>query len=260
MIHSTAVVDSKAQLGSDVSIGPFCHVGPNVILEDRVELVSHVSLADHVHVGEGTKIFPFAALGHEPQHRSFKGEPSWVKVGSNCLIREYVTIHPGTEKGGMKTVIGDHCMIMVSAHVAHDCLVGNSVIITNGAALGGHVQVGDFAVIGGMVGIHQFVRIGKGAIVGGMSGVESDVIPYGSVMGNRARLFGLNLVGLKRQGFSRDVIHDMRNAYRLLFANEGTLAERMIDVAQMFKDNPPVMEIIQFMQDDTNRSLCLPER
>jgi UDP-N-acetylglucosamine acyltransferase len=260
MIHATAIVDPQAKLGNGVIIGPFCHVGPHVTLEDNVHLVSHVSLANHVHVGEGTKIFPFSAIGQDPQHRSFHGEPSWVKIGPRCLIREHVTIHPGTEKGGMETVIGHDCMIMVAAHVAHDCTVGNHVLLTNNATLGGHVHVGDYANVGGMVGVHQFVRIGQGAIIGGMSGIENDVIPYGSVIGNRARLCGLNLVGLKRRGLPRETIHDMRSAYRLLFANEGTQAERVQDVAEMFAHNAYVMEIIQFMQADTNRALCLPER
>lgn len=258
MIHPTALIDPKAVLGKNVTVGPFCHVGPHVILEDDVELVSHVSLAQRVHVGQGTKIFPFSAIGHLPQHRSYKGEPSWVKIGARCLIREHVTIHPGTEKGGMETLIGNDCMIMVAAHVAHDCIVGNGVLLTNNATLGGHVQVGDFANIGGMVGVHQFVRIGHGAIIGGMSGIENDVIPYGSVMGNRARLCGLNLVGLKRRGLDRETIHELRGAYRLLFANEGTLAERIQDVSELFGSNPYVMEIITFMKADSSRALCLP--
>lgn len=260
MIHPTALVDSKAQIGKGVQIGPFCHVGPHVVLEDNVELVSHVSLTNHVHVGEGTKIFPFSSIGQAPQHLSFKGEPSEVIIGARCLIREHVTIHPGTERGHMKTVIGEGSMIMVGAHVAHDCTLGKNVILTNNATLGGHVTVGDYANIGGMVGIHQFVRIGEGCIIGGMSGVDNDVIPYGSVIGNRARLCGLNLVGLKRRGLSRDDIHDMRNAYRLLFANEGTQVERIQDVAEMFPKNQYVMDIINFMQADTTRSLCLPEK
>lgn len=258
MIHPTAVIESGAQIGKNVAVGPFCYVGPHVTLEDDVQLVSHVSLANHVHVGKGTKIFPFSAIGQDPQHRSYKGEPSWVKIGERCLIREHVTIHPGTKQGTMETVIGNDCMIMVSAHVAHDCVIGNSVLLTNNATLGGHVLVGDFANIGGMVGVHQFVRIGHGAIIGGMSGVENDVIPYGSVMGNRARLCGLNLVGLKRRGLDREVIHELRGAYRLLFANEGTLSERIQDVRELFGSNPFVLEIIEFMQKDTPRSLCLP--
>lgn len=258
MIHPTALIDAKATLGQNVTVGPFCHVGPHVTLEDNVTLVSHVSLANHVSVGQGTKIFPFSAIGQAPQHRSYKGEPSWVKIGERCLIREHVTIHPGTEKGEMETVIGNDCMIMVAAHVAHDCVIGNGVLLTNNVTLGGHVRVGDFANIGGMVGVHQFVRIGHGAIVGGMSGVENDVIPYGSVIGNRARLCGLNLVGLKRRGLDRQTIHDLRGAYRLLFANEGTLAERIQDVSELFGSNPYVMEIIEFMQTDASRALCLP--
>lgn len=257
-IHPTAVVADGAKLGADVSIGPFCCVGPDVELGDGVQLVSHVVVDGRTRVGAGSRIFPFASIGHIPQDLKYRGEPSELVVGKNTVIREHVTMNPGTEGGGMITRVGDHGLFMVGAHVAHDCVVGDHVILANNATLAGHVQVGDWAILGGLSAVHQFARIGKHAMVGGMSGVENDVIPYGSVTGNRARLSGLNIIGLKRRGFSRDVIHALRNAYRLLFAQEGTMAERIEDVAQMFHDNEPVMEIVDFIRADSSRAICHP--
>lgn len=257
-IHPTAIVDPKAQLAETVAIGPFCVVGANVVLGDQVELLSHVVIEGRTTIGEGTRIFPFASIGHQPQDLKYHGEPSSLVIGANNQIREYVTIQPGTEGGGMLTKVGDNCLFMASAHVAHDCIVGNNVIMANNATLAGHVTVGDFAFCGGLSAVHQFVRIGRHAMIGGMSGVEADVIPFGMVIGNRAHLNGLNIVGLKRRGFSRDDIHTLRNAYRLMFAPEGTLQERLADVEEQFKENPVVMEIIAFIRDESSRSLCTP--
>lgn len=257
-IHPTAVVADGARLAADVSVGPFCCVGANVELGEGVRLVSHVVVDGRTRVGAGTQIFPFASIGHIPQDLKYKGEPSELVIGSHNVIREHVTMNPGTEGGGMLTQVGDHCLFMVGAHVAHDCRIGDHVILANNATLAGHVQVGDWVILGGLSAVHQFARIGKHAMVGGMSGVENDVIPYGSVTGNRARLAGLNIIGLKRRGFSRDIIHALRNAYRLLFAQEGTMAERIEDVAQMFHDNEPVMEIVDFIRADSSRAICHP--
>ena len=257
-IHPTAVISDGARLGAEVSIGPFCCVGPDVELGDGVQLVSHVVVDGRTRVGAGTRIFPFASIGHIPQDLKYRGEPSELVIGQNNVIREHVTMNPGTEGGGMITRVGDYGLFMVGAHVAHDCVVGDHVILANNATLAGHVQIGDWAILGGLSAVHQFARIGKHAMVGGMSGVENDVIPYGSVTGNRARLSGLNIIGLKRRGFSRDIIHALRNAYRLLFAQEGTMAERIEDVAQMFHDNEPVMEIVDFIRADSSRAICHP--
>lgn len=261
-IHPTAIVEEGAKIGSGVHIGPYAYIGPHVVLEKMVQVYAHAVVSGRTTVGEGTKIYSFAAIGYEPQFVGYDHEPSKIVIGKNNLIREHVTIHPGTKKGGMVTSIGDGCMIMVACHIAHDCQVGNNVIMANNATLGGHVTIGDFSIIGGLSGIHQNVRLGQGCIIGGLSGVEGDVIPYGSVMGNRARLCGLNLVGLKRRGVSRQDIHGIRTAYRLLFANEGTLAERMEDVVELFKKDPYVMQIIKFLQENSSsnlRPLCLPE-
>ncbi len=257
-IHPTAVVDKDANIAGSVKIGPYCVVGPHVTLDADVELLSHCVIDGRTRIGEGTRIYPFASIGHSPQDLKYAGEPSRLEIGKGNVIREHVTMNPGTEGGGMLTTVGDHCLFMVGAHVAHDCHIENNVILVNNATLGGHVRVGEWAIIGGLSAVHQFVRIGKHAMIGGMSGIENDVIPYGSVIGNRARLSGLNIVGLKRRSFSRDVIHDMRKAYRLIFAAEGTMSERLADVAEDFRDNEPVMEIVEFIQADSSRAICQP--
>lgn len=257
-IHPTAIIENGATIGENVSIGPYCVIGPQVTIGDSCELKSHVVVAGRTTIGSGNRIFPFASIGHAPQDLKYHGEESEVIIGDNNQIREQVTINPGTEGGGMVTRVGSNCLMMVGAHVAHDCQISDRAILVNNATLAGHVTVGEFAIIGGLSAVHQFVRIGKHAMIGGCSGVENDIIPYGSVMGNRAHLAGLNLVGLKRRGFSRDVIHDIRNAYRLLFAPEGTLQERLEDVAELFQSNEPVMDIVNFIRSDSSRAVCQP--
>ncbi len=257
-VHPSAIVEPGAELGAGVQIGPYCHVGPHAVLQDGVRLISHVVVAGRTRIGTGTTIYPFASVGHPPQALKYAGEPSELHIGARCTIREHVTLNPGTAFGRMLTSVGDDCLFMVGVHIAHDCIVGNNVTMANNATLGGHVEVGDYAIFGGLAAVHQFVRIGRYAMIGGMSGVENDVIPYGSVMGDRARLSGLNIVGLKRRGFSREVIHSLRNAYRLLFAQEGTMSERLDDVAELFVDNGPVMDIISFIRADSSRAICQP--
>lgn len=258
-IHPTAIVERGAELGDGVVIGPYSIVGPDVRLGAGVVLMSHVVVAGRTQIGEGCRLYPFASIGQPPQDLKYAGEPSELIVGANNVIREYVTMNPGTKGGGMVTRVGSNCLFMVGAHVAHDCQIADNVIMANNATLGGHVSVGDHAILGGLCAIHQFVRIGRHAMIGGMSGVEHDVIPYASVMGDRARLSGLNIVGLKRRKFSRDQIHNLRTAYRLLFAEEGTMAERLLDVTAMYKDEPAVMEIVEFINVDSNRSICQPK-
>ena len=257
-IHPLSVVDPAAQLGANVVIGPFCTVGPHAVLGDGVELISHAAVAGRTTIGARSKVFPFASIGHQPQDLKFHGEPSTLEIGADCLIREGVTMNPGTEGGGMVTKVGDRCTFLANAHVAHDCIVGNDVIFSNNVMLAGHCSVGDFAIIGGGAAVHQFCRIGSHAFIGGMSAVENDVIPYGIAIGNRAHLAGLNIVGLKRRGFDRDVIHAIRRAYRLLFADEGTLQERMDDVENEFSAHATVHEIIGFIRQGGNRSVCTP--
>lgn len=257
-VHPTALIENGAQIGADVEIGPYSCIGHDVVLGDGVRLGSHVVVTGRTHLGDGTRVFPFASIGHQPQDLKFKGEKSSLEIGKNNVIREHVTMNPGTEGGGMVTRIGDGCLFMVAAHVAHDCQIGDNVILVNNATLAGHVEIGDWAIVGGLSAVHQFVRIGRHAMIGGMTGVGNDVIPYGSVAGNRAHLSGLNLVGLKRRDFSREVIHDLRRAYRLIFAQEGTLSERVTDVAELFSNVEPVMEIVNFIGVDSARAICQP--
>ena len=259
-IHPTAIVADGARIGADVTIGPYCVVGENVALGDGVRLQAHVVVEGRTRIGDGTQILSFAAIGNPPQDLKYHGEPSELIIGANNTIREHVTMNPGTEGGGMITSVGDNCLFMVGSHVAHDCRIGNNVILANNATLAGHVTVGDFAIIGGLSAVHQFVRIGAHSIVGGMSGVENDLIPYGSAMGERARLRGLNLVGLQRRDFSRDQIHTLRTAYRLLFAQEGTLLERLDDVVRLYGENEAVHEVIDFIRGEASRAILQPKQ
>ncbi len=258
-IHPSAIVEDGAQLGAGVKVGPFCTVGKEVVLGEGVELISHVAVAGTTEVGARTRIWPFASIGHQPQDLKYKGEPCSLTIGSDCLIREGVTMNPGTAGGGSTTTVGNACAFLANSHVGHDCHVGNNVIFSNNVMLAGHCHVGDFAIIGGGAAVIQFARVGAHAFVGGMSGLENDLIPYGMALGNRAYLSGLNIVGLQRRGFSRTDIHDLRRAYRLLFAAEGTLVERMEDVAQEFSAHPIVQEIIAFIREGGKRSLCTPK-
>ncbi len=258
-IHPTAIVAPEASIGTDVQVGPYCIVGSKVTLGDRVRLHSHVVVDGRTTIGEETEIYPFASIGLRPQDLKYRGEESELIIGARNQIREHVTMNPGTEGGRMETRVGDDCLFMIATHVAHDCILGNHVIMANNATLGGHVEVGDYAIIGGLAAVHQFVRIGAHSMVGGMSGIEQDLIPYGQAMGERARLRGLNLVGLQRRDFSRDEIHELRTAYRLLFAQEGTLSERIDDVVAMYGENGLVMEIVEFIRAETSRAVLQPK-
>jgi UDP-N-acetylglucosamine acyltransferase len=258
MIHPTAIVEDGARLGDGVRIGPYCTVGHEVELAHGCELFSHVVVAGRTTIGAGTKIYPFASIGHQPQDLKYVGEPSTLSIGANCILREGVTMNPGTKGGGMVTKIGDNCAFLANSHVGHDCIVGNNVIFSNNALLAGHCTMGDFVIVGGGAGIIQFARVGAHSFVGGMSALENDLIPYGMALGNRAYLSGLNIIGLQRRGFAREDIHSLRRAYRLLFAAEGTLMERMEDVAAEFSNNTIVQEIVAFIRVGGKRSLCTP--
>lgn len=257
-IHPSAIVDPAAKLGEGVDIGPFCVVGPDVTLGDGVRLVSHVAVDGRTSIGADTVIYPFASIGHRPQDLKFHGEPSELVIGARNQIREHVTMNPGTEGGGMITRVGDDGLFMMGSHVAHDCVVGDHVIMANNATLGGHVTLGDYVIIGGLSAVRQFVRIGSHAMIGGMSGVENDVIPFGLVMGDRARLAGLNLVGLERRGFKKDDIHALRAAYRMLFGPEGTFAERVDGVGRDFGERALISDVLSFIRAKESRSLCQP--
>ncbi len=258
LIHPTAIVEDGAILGEGVRIGPFCIVGPHVTLGDGCELVSHAVVAGRTTIGARTRIFPFASIGHQPQDLKYHGEPSTLTIGSDCTFREGVTINPGTEGGGMETVIGDRCAFLANSHVGHDSRLGNGIILSNNVMIAGHVTMGDHVIVGGGAAIIQFARVGSHAFVGGMSGLENDLIPYGMALGNRAHLGGLNIVGLRRRGFAREDIHTLRRAYRALFAEEGTLKERVEDVAAEFSSVPIVHEILDFIRAGGDRAICTP--
>jgi UDP-N-acetylglucosamine acyltransferase len=259
-IHPTAIVAKGAQLHETVAIGPYCVIGEAVTLGRNVRLTSHVVVEGVTDVGDDCEIHAFANIGGPPQHLAHKGEPTQLKIGPRNIIREHVTMHTGTASGRGVTTVGSDGLHMVGSHIAHDCIVGDHVVLAKGATLGGHVEMGDYVFMGGLAAIHQFSRVGRYAFIGGLAAVTKDVIPYGSVWGNHAHLEGLNLVGLKRRGFPRETISAMRGAYRLLMADEGTFQERLEDTAQTFGEVAEVMEIVNFIRADANRPLCLPER
>ncbi|HVJ51230.1 MAG TPA: acyl-ACP--UDP-N-acetylglucosamine O-acyltransferase [Aliidongia sp.] len=258
-IHPTAIVEAGAELAGDVTVGPYCHIGPKARLAEGVVLISHVVVGGFTEIGPRTRIFPFASIGLEPQDKKYKGEPSRLEIGADNVIRESVSINTGTEGGGMLTRIGDRNLFMLGSHVAHDCHVGDDVVMANNATLAGHVTVGDCAFLGGLSAVHQFCRIGQSAMIGGVTGVEHDVIPYGTVMGDRARLNGLNLRGMQRRGFPASDLQSMRQVYKVLFGEDGTFTERVDLVAERYADIAPAMEIVAFIRADSTRRIVQPE-
>lgn len=259
-IHPSAIIEDGAVIGNNIEIGPYCVIGAQVTIGDSVRLHSHVVMDGITTIGEGTEIFPFASIGKQCQDLKYKGEPTTLEIGKNNTIREHVTMNPGTVQGGGKTVVGNNCLFMIASHVAHDCIIGNNVIMANNATLGGHVEVDDYAIIGGLAAVHQFVRIGSHAVIGGMSGVESDVIPYGRVKGDRAYLAGLNLIGLERRGFSKDQIKTLQKAFNSLFSKQGTMDERIRQVSEEYASESYVMDVIEFAKGKTRFPLCQPQR
>ncbi len=257
-IHPSAIIEDGAEIGPDCHIGPFCHIGAAVRLGAGVRLHSHVAITGDTVIGESTEVWPFASVGSQPQDLKFAGEKSRLRIGARNMIRESVSINPGTDGGGGLTEIGDDGLFMLGTHVGHDCRVGNRVVVANHASLAGHVQVGDGAIIGGLAGIHQFVRIGEGAIIGALSMVVADVIPFGSVSGERPRLAGLNLIGLKRRGLPRAEILALRAAYKTLFVGEGSLRERA-EIMHDSADNALVRDMLDFILSDSERSFCTPK-
>jgi len=259
-IHPTAIIHPDAKIGKGVRVGPYCIIGPKVTLGDNVYLHSHVVIEDvNCTIGEGTELYPFVSI-NKTQDLKYKGEDSKIIIGKNNTIREYTTIQPGTAGDKMRTVIGDNCLLMACTHVAHDCILGNNILMANHATLAGHVTVEDYVIIGGLAAVHQFVTIGAHAIIGGMSGVGHDVIPYANVKGDRANLSGLNLVGLKRRGFNRDQIAQLRNAYDALFAvDDRPLTERIAALQAEGIQDEGVQQILDFVTRDNMRSLLMPK-
>ena len=257
MIHNSSIISKKAKIGSNVKIGPFCNVGDFVQLDNDVELISNIHIEGNTRVGKGTKIFPFASIGTAPQDLKYKNEPNSLIIGERNTIREYVTINPGTEAGGGQTVIGNECLFMISSHIAHDCKVGNNVIIANNVPLGGHVTIEDSVIIGGNSAVQQFTRIGRLAMIGGMTGVLKDVIPFGLSIGNRNYLQGLNLIGLRRKNYENKKIMDLDKAYKEIFSSQ-KLHENLSKINGEFKDNELVEEVINFIAKDKKRAICTP--
>ena len=258
MIHKSSVIDIKAKIAKNVKIGPFCYIGPDVELYENVELISNVHIEGNTIIGKGTKIFPFASIGTEPQDLKYNKEKNSITIGENNIIREYVTINPGTEGGGSKTIIGNNCLFMISSHVAHDCKIGNDVIIANNVPLGGHVTIEDSVVIGGNSAVQQFTRIGRLAMIGGMTGVLKDVIPFGLSIGNRNYLQGLNLIGLRRKKYENKKIMGLDKAYKEIFASKN-LHENLGKINGEYKSNELVNEVIAFIEKDKKRPICSPQ-
>ena len=256
MIHSTAIIDSKAKISENVHIGPYCVIGPNVEINENTEIQSHVNISGNTKIGKGNKIYPFVSI-NDPQDLKYNGETTDLVIGDNNKIREYVTINPGTVGGGGKTIIGNNCLFMVSSHVAHDCQLGNNIIIANNVAIAGHAIIDDHVIIGGNSAVQQFTRIGKMAMIGGMTGVLHDVIPYGLSTGNRNSLQGLNLIGLRRSKFDNKDILGLSDAYKEIFATKN-LTENLGKLNGSFRDNPLVKEVIEFITKDKKRSICTP--
>ena len=257
MIHNTAIIDPKAKISSGVSIGAFTVIGPNVEIGENTIIQSHVSIIGNTKVGKNNKIYPFASIGNDPQDLKFDGEVTKLEIGDNNKIREYVTVNPGTKGGGGLTKIGNNCLFMVSSHIAHDCQVGNNVIIANNVPLGGHAIIEDNVVIGGNSAVQQFTRIGKMAMIGGMTGVLHDVIPYGLSTGNRNSLQGLNLIGLRRAKFENKDILGLSEAYKEIFATKN-INENISKLNGSFQENPLVKNVIDFITKDKKRSICTP--
>ncbi len=263
-IHPTAIIADGAVIGKDVVIGPYCVIGKDVTLDEGVKLVSHVCVDGITHIGVHSLIYPFASIGHAPQDLKYNGEPSTVTIGKNTTIREYVTIQPGTTSGGMKTTVGNDCLLMVGVHVAHDCYVGNNVVMANYATLAGHVIIEDHVIIGGLSAIKQFVRIGAYAMIGGMSGVEKDVVPYAMVLGERANLHGVNIVGMKRHGFSNAEIQQVQAIYKNVFNedDDAPFNARVQKQRESFvtaNQDRATQIVFDFMDGDTKCHFCMPK-
>jgi len=257
MIHNTSIVDKKAKVSSSAKIGPYTIIGPDVEIGDNVNIHSHVNIVGNTKICSGTTIFPFASIGTQPQDLKYRGEKNNLIIGNNNTIREYVTINPGTGGGGSLTSIGDNCLFMISSHIAHDCKIGNNVVIANNVPLGGHVTIEDSVTIGGNSAVQQFTRIGRLAMIGGMTGVLNDVIPFGLSFGNRNYLKGINLIGLRRSKYDNKKILELSEAYKEIFSSKN-LQENLSKINGQYKNNELVKEVISFISKDKKRPICTP--
>ena len=257
MIHKTAIIDPKAKISSNVEIGPYSVIGPDVVIEEYTKIHSHVNITGNTFIDKENIIYPFASIGNDPQDMKYQGEKTKLTIGKKNIIREYVTINPGTKQGGGITKVGSDNLIMIGAHIAHDCIIGNYIVIANSAAIAGHAEIEDKVIIGGNCGIQQFTRIGKMAMIGGMTGVSRDVIPYGLSTGNRNYLNGINVVGLRRNKVANKEIIGLTNAYKEIFKSE-RLSENLNKLNGEFTDNPLVQEVVEFINRDKKRPICTP--
>ena len=257
MIHKTAIIDSKAKISTNVEIGPYATIGPNVEIGENTLIQSHVNITGNTTIGKGNKLYSFASIGSDPQDLKYKGEETTLLIGDNNTIREHVTINTGTVQGGGLTKIGNNNLIMIGAHIAHDCIIGNNIVMANNTAIAGHAEIEDFVIIGAKCGVQQFTRIGKRAMIGGMTGVLRDVIPYGLSTGNRNYLNGINVVGLRRDKVSNKEILELTDAYKEIFKTE-VLSENLKNLNGKYTDNPLVKDVLDFINKDKKRPICTP--
>ena len=257
MIHKSAIVDPGAKISSNVKIGPYSIIGPHVEIDDDVVIQSHVNISGHTIIGKNNTIYPMASIGSDPQDLKYNGEKTRLVIGDNNTIREHVTINTGTTQGGGITKVGNNNLIMIGAHIAHDCNIGNNIVMANNSAAAGHAEIEDFVIVGAKCGIQQFTRIGKMAMIGGMCGVVKDVIPYGMAFGNRCELQGLNLIGLRRKDITNKEILSLSEAYKEIFKTEN-LSENLLNLDQKFSKNYLVNEVIDFINQDKKRPICTP--
>jgi len=257
MIHNTAIIDTQAKIHKNVKVGPFSVIGANVEIEENTEIQSHVSILGNTKIGKNNKIYPFASIGNDPQDLKFQGEETKLEIGNDNKIREYVTINPGTNGGGGITKVGNNCLFMVSAHIAHDCIVGDNVILANSVPLGGHAYIEDNVIIGGNSAVQQFTRVGRSAMIGGMCGVVRDIIPYAMVHGNRSKLQGLNLIGLRRKNIPNIDIMILNDAYKEIFKNEN-LTDNLNNLDKDLRKHKLVSEVLNFIEKDKKRPICTP--
>ena len=257
MIHNTAIIDTQAKIHKNVKVGPFSVIGANVEIEENTEIQSHVSILGNTKIGKNNKIYPFASIGNDPQDLKFQGEETKLEIGNDNKIREYVTINPGTNGGGGITKVGNNCLFMVSAHIAHDCYVGDNVILANSVPLGGHAYIEDNVIIGGNSAVQQFTRVGRSAMIGGMCGVVRDIIPYAMVHGNRSKLQGLNLIGLRRKNIPNKDIMILNDAYKEIFKNEN-LTDNLNNLNKDLRKHKLVSEVLNFIEKDKKRPICTP--
>ena len=257
MIHPTAIIDPKAKIFSNVSIGAYSIIGSNVEINENTVVDSHVSIVGNTKIGKNNKFYSFCSIGNDPQDLKYTGEQTKLEIGDNNKVREYVTINPGTKGGGGLTKVGNNCLFMISSHIAHDCFVGDNVILANNVPLGGHANIESDVIIGGNSAVQQFTRVGKSAMIGGMCGVVRDVIPYAMVHGNRSILQGLNLIGLRRKNIPNKEILVLTEAYKEIFKDEN-LTVNLKNLDQGYKKNELVNDVINFLEKDKKRPICTP--